>query len=87
MNFAPGTGASVDVVRKAHASLVDAAEKGATFLVGGPSYTGPAELVPTIVQNVTEDMTIFDVESFGPSVSLYVAEDDDDAIKMANNSV
>ena len=74
------------IVQKAHDSLVDAKEKGATFLVGGPTYAGNAELVPTIVQNVTENMTIFDNETFGPSSSLYVAENEDEAIRMANNS-
>ena len=76
----------MDIVRKAHDSLLEAEAKGASFLVGGPKYAGPAELVPTIVENVSESMTIFDTESFGPSVSLYVVKDDEAAIKAANNS-
>ena len=77
----------MDIVQKAHDSLVEAEAKGASFLVGGPRYTGPAELAPTIVENVSENMTIFDTETFGPSVSLYVVKDDEAAIKTANNSV
>jgi acyl-CoA reductase-like NAD-dependent aldehyde dehydrogenase len=32
-------------------------------------------------------MGIFDEEGFGPSVSLYIAEDDAQAVAMANDSV
>jgi acyl-CoA reductase-like NAD-dependent aldehyde dehydrogenase len=84
--FAPGSGVSQDMVSKAYASLVEAEDKGATFLLGGPEYVQPAQLRPTIVTGVTEDMTLFDTESFGPSVSLYIAKDEEEAIMMANNS-
>jgi acyl-CoA reductase-like NAD-dependent aldehyde dehydrogenase len=85
--FAPGSGASGDIVRNAHDTLVDAEKKGAKFLIGGPKYTGPAELLPTIVTGVTRDMRIFDIETFGPSVSVYVVKDDEAAIEAANDSV
>ena len=85
--FSPGSGVSTDIVQKAHESLVDAERKGAKFILGGPKYTGPAELLPTIVTGVTRDMTIFDIETFGPSVSVYVVKDDLEAIKVANDSV
>ena len=84
--FAPGSGVSEEVVRKAHDTLVEAEEKGARFIIGGPKYTGPAELLPTIVTGVTRDMRIFDVETFGPSVSVYVVKDDESAIEAANDS-
>ena len=85
--FAPGSGASEEVVRKAHDTLVDAKEKGARFIIGGPEYTGPAELLPSIVTDVTRDMRIFDTETFGPSVSVYVVKNDESAIETANDSV
>ena len=85
--FAPGSGVSAEVVRKAHDRLVEAEQKGATFILGGPKYTGPAELLPTIVTGVTKDMSMFDIESFGPSVSVYVVKDEDEAIRAANDSV
>lgn len=84
--FAPGSGVSQDMVSKAYAGLVEARDKGATFLLGGPEYVQPAQLRPTIVTGVTEDMTLFDTESFGPSVSLYTAKDEEEAIKIANHS-
>ena len=84
--FAPGTGVSDDIVSKARKSLVEAHDKGATFLLGGPEGVGPSQLRPTIVTGVTEQMTLFDTETFGPSVSLYIAKDEEEATKMANNS-
>lgn len=84
--FSPGSGVSQEVVSKAHDRLVEAEKKGAKFLIGGPRYTGPAELLPTIVTGVTEDMTIFDTETFGPSVSVYIVKDDEEAIVVANKS-
>jgi acyl-CoA reductase-like NAD-dependent aldehyde dehydrogenase len=85
--FAPGSGVSAEVVRKAHDRLVEAEQKGATFILGGPKYTGPAQLLPTIVTGVTRDMSIFDIESFGPSVSVYIVKDEEEAIHVANDSV
>ena len=43
-------------------------------------------LKPTIVAKVSRDARIRDEETFGPSVSVYIAEDDDDAIAIANDS-
>lgn len=85
--FEPGSGVSETVVRTAYERLVEAEEKGAKFLCGGPKYATHSELVPTILTDVTEDMSIFDTESFGPSVSVYVARDEEHAIELANNSV
>ena len=65
---------------------MDAQGKGAKFLVGGPEYLSPTSLRPTIVTNVPRDARIRDEETFGPSVSVYVAEDDDEAIEIANDS-
>lgn len=84
--FAPGSGVSHDVVQKAHDRLVEAKEKDATFILARPHYTGPAELLPMIVTGVTKNMALFDIESFGPSVSVYVVKDDEEAVAAANNS-
>jgi acyl-CoA reductase-like NAD-dependent aldehyde dehydrogenase len=66
--------------------LVDAEKKGAKFLIGGPSYSGIASLVPTIVTGVTPEMEIYHEESFGPSVALFIARDDGHAIEIANDT-
>jgi acyl-CoA reductase-like NAD-dependent aldehyde dehydrogenase len=66
--------------------LLDAQEKGAKFLVGGPEYLTGTSLRPTLVTNVPRDARIRDEETFGPSASVYLAEDDNDAITQANDS-
>ena len=82
-----GNGVTLQMVQNSNAKLLYAQEKGAKFLVGGPSFDGKTpSLKPTIVSGVTEAMKIFDEESFGPSVSLYVVKDDQDAIDLANVS-
>jgi acyl-CoA reductase-like NAD-dependent aldehyde dehydrogenase len=35
---------------------------------------------------VSRDARIFDEETFGPSATVYIAEDDDDAVEKANDS-
>ncbi|KAF2194261.1 ALDH-like protein [Zopfia rhizophila CBS 207.26] len=66
--------------------LVDAQEKGARFLLGGPEYVSKTSLKPTIVTDVKRNARIWDEETFGPSVTVYVAENDNDAIEKANDS-
>ncbi|MCK0092621.1 aldehyde dehydrogenase family protein [Rhodococcus sp. HNM0563] len=41
---------------------------------------------PTVFSNVTEDMTIAKEEIFGPVLSIMGYKDDDDAVRIANNS-
>lgn len=41
---------------------------------------------PTVLTNVTEDMQMFHEETFGPVLSVVVADDEAHAIRLANNS-
>ncbi|KAL5321345.1 hypothetical protein ACEPPN_009301 [Leptodophora sp. 'Broadleaf-Isolate-01'] len=68
--------------------LIDAEQKGAQFLLGGAKFLdeAAASLVPSIITNVTKDMVIFDEESFGPSISVYVVEDQKEALRLVNGS-
>ncbi len=84
--FATGSGISDRIIGSSLAKLQDAGDKGARFLVGGPERASKSALKPTIVTGVTKTMHISDEEAFGPSFSLYVAEDDQEAIEMANDT-
>lgn len=68
------------------AHVEDAVSKGATVLAGGRSRPdlGPLFYEPTILTDVTPDMTLHDHETFGPVVSIYSFDDVDDAIARAN---
>lgn len=66
----------------------DAVRKGATVLTGGRARPdiGPYFYEPTILTDVREDMTAFAEETFGPVVSLYPVDTEDEAIAKANES-
>ena len=66
-----------------------AREEGATLLYGGNRLTGTCYdkgffVEPTIFGGVTPAMRIAQEEVFGPVLALMVAEDFDDAIRLAN---
>lgn len=61
-----------------------AVAEGAQLLCGG--YGDGLCYHPTVLGNVREDMTIFHEETFGPVAPIIVAEDADEAIRIANNS-
>lgn len=58
--------------------------EGATVLCGG-SHAGLC-FAPTVLGGVTEEMTVFREETFGPVASVIAAEDAEDALRLANRS-
>jgi succinate-semialdehyde dehydrogenase/glutarate-semialdehyde dehydrogenase len=66
----------------------DAREKGATVLAGGRARPdiGPHFYEPTILSGVREGMAAFADETFGPVVSLYSVDCEDEAVEKANDS-
>jgi succinate-semialdehyde dehydrogenase/glutarate-semialdehyde dehydrogenase len=66
----------------------DAVAKGATVLAGGRHRPdiGPYFYEPTILTDVREDMAVFAHETFGPVVSLYPVDNEDEAVEKANTS-
>ncbi|MFC9473052.1 succinic semialdehyde dehydrogenase [Nocardia sp. NPDC056952] len=66
----------------------DAVAKGATVLAGGKPRPdlGPFFYEPTILSGVTEDMAVYSDETFGPLVSVYRVNSEEEAIERANNS-
>ena len=65
-------------------------EEGAEVLVGGEGHPKGLEsgcfVKPTVFVNVRNDMTIAREEIFGPVLSVITYEDDDDAIRIANDT-
>lgn len=65
-------------------------EEGATLVTGGakPTHLDRGWYVePTVFANVDRNATIAQEEIFGPVVSIIAAENDDDAIDIANGTV
>ncbi|SFS00654.1 NAD-dependent succinate-semialdehyde dehydrogenase [Yoonia litorea] len=76
---------AVDKVQK---HLEDALSKGAEILTGGkPHDLGGQFFEPTIVAQATQDMLVSTDETFGPFAPLFRFEDEDDVIRMANDTI
>lgn len=61
--------------------------EGATLLLGGHKVDGVANFyAPTVLANVTPDMTAFRQELFGPVAAIISARDADHAVELANDS-
>lgn len=60
-------------------------EAGAVLLTGGKAVEGPGNFYePTVMANLRPGMAAFDEETFGPLAAIAVAEDDADAVRLAN---
>lgn len=66
----------------------DALDRGARLLAGGRHRPelGPYFFEPTILAEVTPDMTLYAEETFGPVVSLFPFESVDEAVDRANDT-
>ncbi len=73
---------------KIRAHVDDARAKGATVLAGGEPLPGVGQFgyMPTVLTGVTPDMDVFGEETFGPVVSLYRVDSDDDAVARVNDT-
>ena len=67
--------------------LADATSKGAKILTGGTKLEGVGQFIePAVLANVTSDMQIVHEETFGPVAPLIAFDEEDEVIKMANNT-
>jgi aldehyde dehydrogenase (NAD+) len=66
-------------------------DEGATLVIGGTGKPEGLEtgyfVKPTVFANVTNDMTIAREEIFGPVLSIIGYKDDEDAVRIANDTV
>ncbi|HKS39783.1 MAG TPA: aldehyde dehydrogenase family protein [Blastocatellia bacterium] len=66
-------------------------EEGATLVTGGAETPEGLEkgyfIKPTVFANVRNDMTIAREEIFGPVLSIIPYEDEDDAVRIANDTI
>jgi acyl-CoA reductase-like NAD-dependent aldehyde dehydrogenase len=71
-------------VKRVHDLVKDAVDRGARVLTGGE----PNGMLfpPTVIDRVTPEMRIYREESFGPVVIVVPANDDEEAIRLANDT-
>jgi betaine-aldehyde dehydrogenase len=78
---------SAAAVRKVESQVAQAVAQGARLLLGGGPLPGPGHFfAPTILAGVEHGSLPTTEEIFGPVLSLTVAEDAAEAIRMANDS-
>ena len=71
--------------------MIDCIAKGAQQRTGGSAHdalnaAGGSFYLPTVLDGCTEDMYPFTDETFGPVVPFMRFEDDDEAIRIANDT-
>lgn len=68
------------------AQVKDALAKGARLLCGGKRAATPGYFEPTVLTDVTNDMLVMREESFGPIIGIGAVADDDEAVRVMNDS-
>jgi len=76
-----------EAVDKVNRHLKDALSKGAKIHTGGePHPRGGSFMTPTIITGATQEMQLATEETFGPLVPLFQFKDEDEVIRMANDT-
>ncbi|AOX45245.1 MULTISPECIES: NAD-dependent succinate-semialdehyde dehydrogenase [unclassified Microbacterium] len=74
-------------VDKARTLVGDAVERGATVTTGGSPIDGPGTFFePTVVTDVQPGSDILREEIFGPVLAIVPFDDEDDAVRIANDT-
>jgi len=67
----------------------DAVRRGAVIVTGGERATGQSSdmfYAPTVLDRVTPEMAVYREETFGPVAPVTTVADDDEALRLANDS-
>jgi acyl-CoA reductase-like NAD-dependent aldehyde dehydrogenase len=79
------SGGQLDTIE---AHVKDAVEKGAKVEVGGKRGAGPGTFFePTVLTNVDHSMDCMTDETFGPTLPIMRVESEDEAVRLANDSI
>src|SRR5213595_2477444 len=82
-----GPQARADLRQALHRQVEESVKRGARLLLGGSVPRGPGAFYPpTILTAVDKGMPAFDEETFGPVAAVVGARDEEDAIRLANDS-
>ncbi|KAK4217038.1 salicylaldehyde dehydrogenase [Rhypophila decipiens] len=80
------TAAAVDKIK---ALVSDALSKGANLVYGdanAPEEKTKTRIRPMVIAGIKEDMDLYKTESFGPTVSLFEIESEEEALRIANDT-
>jgi len=83
-----GPMARIDLRDELHLQVTKSIELGATILLGGYLPEGNIPFYPpTVLENVVPGMPAYHEEIFGPVAVLFRVKSDDEAIRIANDTV
>ncbi|WP_425291837.1 NAD-dependent succinate-semialdehyde dehydrogenase [Cellulophaga fucicola] len=86
-NTTLGPIARKDLREELHDKVQKSVEKGAKILCGGEIPNTKGYYYPsTVIENITPDQPAYSEELFGPVASLIKAKNNDDAMRIANDS-
>ena len=70
-----------------HRQVTESVARGARIVLGGEIPPGPGAFYPpTVLTHVAPGMPAYEDELFGPVAAVLVARDEDDAVRLANDS-
>jgi succinate-semialdehyde dehydrogenase/glutarate-semialdehyde dehydrogenase len=70
-----------------HQQVTASVQQGARLRLGGIVPDGPGAFYPpTVLTEVTKGMTAFDEETFGPVAAIVPVRDEEEAVRLANDS-
>jgi succinate-semialdehyde dehydrogenase/glutarate-semialdehyde dehydrogenase len=76
-----------DLRDSVHDQVERSVRAGARLLLGGKPAAGPGAFYPaTVLTDVRKGMAAFDEETFGPVAAIVPARDEEEAIRLANDS-
>lgn len=82
-----GPQARVELRDELHRQVQESIDLGAKCLLGGTIPPGNnAMYPPTLLTNVKKGMPVYDDETFGPVAAVIIAQDTEDAIRIANDT-
>ncbi len=82
-----GPQARIDLRDTLHEQVQKSVATGANLLLGGEVPDGPGAFYPpTLLTDVTPGMPAFDEETFGPVAAVVEAKDEEDAVRLANET-
>lgn len=77
-----------DGLEKVQSLLKDALDKGANLVTGGDkNQASELSFNPTVITNIDSSMDIASEEIFGPIATIFTFENEDDAIRQANDTI
>ncbi len=79
--------ARMDLLEELDAQVKRSVEAGARLLCGGEKVSGDGAFYkPTVLSDVTEGMAVYSEETFGPVSAIIPVDDEQEAVKVANDS-